>query len=107
MRVDGACEDARRPSSVSNSLARLAPGLVGFDTCWRNSHGSAILWGAGLGRPATGVGIKYNRSTLRVTIVDPHKVLNGFAGRQLLLTGYTRDAAARLNVCFQAPVDIC
>ena len=62
---------------------------------------------AGLGRPATGVSIKYNRSTLNVTIADPHKVLDDFAGRQLLLTGYTRDAAARLNACFQVPVSIC
>ena len=63
--------------------------------------------GAGLGSPATGVGIKYNRSTLKVTIADPHKVLDGFAGHQLLLTGYASDAAARLKVCFQAPVNIC
>ena len=53
------------------------------------------------------MGIKYNRHSLKVTIADPRKVLDGFAGRQLLLTGYTRDAAARLNVCFQAAVNIC
>ena len=53
------------------------------------------------------MGIKYNRHLLEVTIADPHKVLNGFAGRVLLLTGYTRDAASRLTVCFQAPVHIC
>ena len=77
--------------------------VVGFVAV---QHKSPAL-GAGLGRPATGVSVKYNRSTLEVTIADPHKVLNGFAGRQLLLTGYTFDAALRLNVCLQASVQIC
>ena len=62
---------------------------------------------AGLGRPATGVGIKYNRNSLRVTIADPDRVLDAAAGRVLSITGYTRDAAARLNVCFQASVRVC
>ena len=62
---------------------------------------------AGLGRPVTGVGIKYNRNSLRVTLADPDRVLDATAGRVLSITGYTRDAAARLNVCFQAPVRVC
>ena len=62
---------------------------------------------AGLGRPASGVGIKYNRNSLRLTIADPNRVLDAVPGRVLSISGYTRDAAAGLNVCFQAPIRVC
>ena len=53
------------------------------------------------------MGIKYNRNSLRITLADPGRVLDAAAGRVLSITGYTRDAAARLDVCFQAPIRVC
>ena len=61
----------------------------------------------GLHERVTGISIKHNAHTLKVTLFDGREALSFNYGSTLLLTGYALDAAAGLNVCFQASVYVC
>jgi hypothetical protein len=63
--------------------------------------------GAGLGQPTTGISVKQNAHTLKLTFNDPHQVIADASGATLQLTGYAKDAPTGLNVCFTAAVRIC
>ena len=68
---------------------------------------SACIFCAGLGQPTTGISVKRNAHTLKLTFNDPQQVIANARGATLLLTGYARDASTGLNVCFNASVRVC
>ena len=68
---------------------------------------TCVCCGAGLGQPTTGISVKRNAHTLRLTFNDPQQVIVHARGATLLLTGYAKDAPTGLNVCFSASVGVC
>lgn len=48
--------------------------------------------GAGLGQPTTGISVKQNAHTLKLTFNDPHQIIANARGATLKLTGYAKDA---------------
>ncbi len=63
--------------------------------------------GAGLGQSTTGITVKRNAHTLKLTFDDPHQVVANAHGATLQLTGYAMDAPTGLNACFTAAVRTC
>ena len=68
---------------------------------------SANSYDAGLGRPTTGISVKHNANTLKLTFSDPRHILSRHSGSTLQLTGYAKDAPTGLNVCITANVRVC
>ena len=52
-------------------------------------------------------GVKYNKQSLELVFHDPDQVLGSFAGRTITVSGFARDPATGLNVCFDASVRVC
>ena len=79
--------------------------------CYAIQHGThadaCVSSNAGLGQPTTGLTVKRNAHTLKLTFNDPNRVIARSSDAMLQLTGHAKDAPTGLNVCFTADVHVC
>ena len=68
---------------------------------------SCGCWRAGLGRVPGSVQIARRKKGIVATFADPSRTLQYRRDTSVLLTGWARDLASGLNVCFDGRILIC